>query len=154
MAVWHKISIVILCAALVEILAAAAQQRHDGTLLIQLRETIAKVRSMSGPSMGRTDEAEHLVELTKKVDPKQVDDKTLTGLVCLLATPDDSVQGWVAGALGYLGPRARVAVPALLKVIRDTDCKSTELTPASAARVALERMGVKPPLRKCGDKNE
>lgn len=150
--VWRRVSNVILCAVLVAAPIGAAQERGVGTVLKQLRETIAKVRTMSGPSMARTNEAEHLVELTKQIEPKQVDYKTLTDLTSLLDITDDSVRGWVAGALGYLGPRARAAAPALLKVIRDTDCELTDLTPASAARVALKRMGVKPPPRNCKDK--
>jgi hypothetical protein len=133
-----------------------ARAADDAEILKNLQETIAKVRTMSGPSMARTNAAEYLSRLTKEIDPKKVDDKTLRDLVSLLNTPDGSVRGWVAGALGYLGPRAKMAVPALLTVIRETDCPEagTGVRSADAARLALKRIGVTPPLPDCGKKSE
>lgn len=70
--------------------------------------------------MARTNAAERLGDITRKIDPKQVDNKTLGDLIPPLNTSDDSVRLWVAGALGYLGPRAKPAVPKLLEVMRET----------------------------------
>jgi hypothetical protein len=133
-----------------------ADGMDDAKILKELQETMARVRTMSGPSMARTKAAEHLSELTRKIDPKEIDDTTLEDLVSLLDTSDDSVRGWVAGALGYVGPRAKVAVPKLLKVIRETDCPkvATGVRSADAARVALKRIGVTPPPRDCGKKTD
>jgi hypothetical protein len=143
---WCRSSSAAICAVLMVALTGMANAKDDTMLLKQLQETIAKVRTMKGPSMARTNEAEHLVKLTKRIDPKKVDDKTLADLIALLNTSDDSVRGWVAGALGYLGPRAKVAVSALLKLTHETDCiELAELKSAGAARVALKRIGVTPP---------
>ena len=131
------------------VLLMGTEEPHDNTcqkqLIAQLTETIAKVREMDGPSTARTNEAEHLSQLTKKINPEKVDDKTLADLVSLLDTSDDSVRGWVAGALGNLGPRAKVAVPKLLKILPEVDCLNVSLSSAPAIRVALKRIGVKPP---------
>jgi hypothetical protein len=148
---WLSISCLLLCAACLAMPMASADGADDAGILKELREAISKVRTMSGPSMARTNTAEYLSKLTKQIDPKKVDDKTLKDLVSLLNTTDGSVRGWVAGALGDLGPRAKLAAPALLRVIRETDCPkvATGVTAADAARVALKRIGVTPPPRDC-----
>lgn len=151
---WCKVPSVAVCAALIAILAGAAHARDNGKHMKQLTETIAQVR-MAKTIDARTDAAEHLANLTKKIDPKEVDDKTLADLVSLLDTSDDSVRFWVAASLGNLGPRARAAVPKLLKILREVDCLNVELSSAPAIRVALKRIGVTPPPPpKCGDKDD
>ncbi|HXM05618.1 MAG TPA: HEAT repeat domain-containing protein [Chthoniobacterales bacterium] len=114
-------------------------------LLNEVRETVAMVQTTDGPSMARTNAAEHLADLTRKMNPKDIDDKTLAELVSLLDTPDDSVRAWVAAAIGNLGSRARTAGPALLKLLPETDCLQGDLTSAAVIRPALKRIGVKPP---------
>jgi hypothetical protein len=134
----------------------------DGTdnakILNDFQQTIAKVRTMSGPSVTRTNAAEYLSRLTKEINPKKVDDKTIRDLVSLLDIPDDSVRLWVAAALGNLGPRAKMAVPALLRVVRETDCPpkiETGVTLSATALIALKRIGVEPPPpRDCGKKSD
>jgi HEAT repeat protein len=132
-----------------------ADGMDDAKILKDLQQTIAKVRTMSGPSMARTNAAEYLSRLTKEINPKKVDDKTLRDLVSLLNIPDDSVRLRVAGALGNLGPRAKMAVPALLRVIRETDCPpkiETGVTLSATALLALKRIGVEPPPPDCKEK--
>src|SRR5512142_750273 len=87
----------------------------------QLKETIKTVRSDSSSDV-RYRAAQHLADLTRAIDPRAVDDKTLADMVSLLDTNDDSVRLFVAGALGFLGPRAKVAVPKLLKILPEVDC--------------------------------
>jgi hypothetical protein len=120
----------------------------------QLLETMAKVRN--GKSLtSRTEAAEHLATLTRRINPHKVDETTLTEMVSLLDTQEDPVRGWVAGALGILGPRAKVAVPRLLKLLPEVDCLRGSLTSASAIRLALERMGeIPPPRPNCAAKKE
>jgi hypothetical protein len=135
-----------------------ANGTDDAITLKDLRETIIKVRTMSGPSMARTNAAEHLSQLTRQIEPKKVDDKMLRDMVSLLNIPDDSVRLRVAGAMGNLGPRAKMAVPALLRVIRETDCPpkiETGVTLSGTALLALKRIGVEPPPpRDCGKKSD
>jgi len=110
----------------------------------QLQETMAKVRS-GETSTSRTDAAEHLATLTRGIEPNKVDDTTLAEIVSLLDTQEDSVRYWLAASLGNLGPRAKVAVPRLLKLLPEADCLRGSLTSAPAIRIALERMGETPP---------
>ena len=120
----------------------------------QLLETMAKVRN-GKTSNSRTDAAEHLAMLTRGINPYKVDDATLREMVSLLDTQEDSVRGWVAGSLGNLGPRAKLAVPRLLKLLPEVDCLRGSLTSASAIRVALKRMGqIPPPPPNCDGKKE
>jgi hypothetical protein len=110
----------------------------------QLQETIAKART-DGTLDARTHAAERLAELTRKVDPDDVDDKTLAEMVSLLDSPDDSVRAWVAVSLGYLGPRAKSAIPKLVSVLPKADCLYVSLSSAPAIRLAITRMGGTPP---------
>jgi hypothetical protein len=110
----------------------------------QLSETMAKIRN-GKTSTSRTEAAEHLATLTRGLNPKKVDDSTLIEMLSLLDTQEDSVRAWVAASLGHLGPRAKVAVPRLLKLLPEVDCLRGSLTSAPAIRLALKRMGETPP---------
>ena len=127
-------------------LCAKTYAMPKGQLNKQLSEAMAKVRD-GKTLMSRTDAAERLATLTRRANPQKVDEPTLTEIISLLDTQEDSVRFWVAAALGNLGPRAKVAVPRLLKLLSEVDCLRGSLTSASAIRVALKRMGEKPPPR-------
>jgi hypothetical protein len=140
----YKVIPMVVCAVLMITVIGVANTRDKAVLNKQVKETMVKVRT--GKTLDiRADAAIHLAHLMRKVEPKDVDDKTLADIVSLLDTPDDAVRGEVAGALGFLGPRAVSAVPALLKVLPEADCVRGDLTSAGAIRLALERIGVKPP---------
>jgi hypothetical protein len=62
---------------------------------------------------------------------------------------DDAVRYWVALCLGNFGPRAKPAVPKLLKILDEMDCVKAALTSADAARVALKNIGADVPPSKC-----
>ena len=119
----------------------------------QIKKAIAEARNGKSSTV-RTEAAEQITKLTRRIDPNKVDDTTLTELISLLDTPEDSVRGWVAGALGNLGTRAKVAIPKLLQLLPEVDCLRGSLTSAPAVRLALERMGEKPPSPKCGTVSE
>lgn len=125
-------------------LCAQSDSRTRDQLKRQLSETMATVRN--GETLtSRTDAAEHLATLTRGINPHKVDDTTLAEMVSLLETEEDSVRAWVAASLGHLGPRAKVAVPRLLKLLPEVDCLQGSLTSAPFIRVALRRIGKKPP---------
>ncbi len=110
----------------------------------KLLETIAKVRNEK-TSNARTEAAERLANLTWGINPQRVDDSTLKEMMSLLETKEDSVRAWVAASLGNLGPRAKVAVPRLLKLLPEVDCLPGSVTSAPFIRGALKRMGKTPP---------
>ena len=123
---------------------AQGQSKPEKDLTRKLSETMAKIRQGKTVTY-RTEAAQHLATLTHGADPNEVDDSTLTEMVSLLDTPEDSVRAWVAAALGLLGPRAKMAIPRLLKLLAEVDCLQGDLTSAASIRPALERMGATPP---------
>ena len=69
----------------------------------------------------------------------------------LLDSSDDYVRFCVAASLGWLGPRARIAVPKLLEVLHEVECVPTAgLTSEATIRPALKRIGADaPPIADC-----
>ena len=116
--------------------------------ITELTQTIAKVRTGGSPT-SRTEAAEHLADLTRKIDAKKVDDRTVADLVSLLDTPDDGVRYWVARCLGNLGLRAKTAIPKLQGLLADVDCLQGSKTSASGIRFALTQMGATPSPATC-----
>src|SRR5260370_39064276 len=97
------------------LLVGTAHARPDNMsqrqLIAQLTQTIAKVREMRGPSMARTNESENLSQLTQKINPKQVDDKTLMELGALVEPCDDPRRYSVGTSICDLGRRSKAAAP-------------------------------------------
>lgn len=133
----------VLAAALVCALCSGAQST-GGAVSKKLVETIVSIQT-GGTLTIRTNAAKHLSDLTRSIDPAEVDDPTLKELVSLLSTNEDSVRFFVAASLGHVGPRAKVAVLVLLKLLPEVDCLHGDLTSAPAIRLALKRMGETPP---------
>lgn len=102
----------------------------------------------------RRDAAEHLAELARWIDPDKVDDNAVAELVSLLNTSSDMVvRERVVGALGTLGPRAKSAIPDLLKILAAEDCAkepSMAISLEDTARIALRQVGVTQPPSPCG----
>jgi hypothetical protein len=125
---------------------AGAAQRPE--LIEELRDTIVKVRtrSLAPWTMTRTEAARRIESLTRRLAPTDVDDQTLSELISLLDTSDDSVRAWVAASLGNLGARARPVIPRLLAILPEVDCVPLAgLNSAGFVRMAISRMGVMPP---------
>jgi HEAT repeat protein len=134
------ITAVLICA-----LGSAAQSKGSAAPKIQFAGTIARIRTGETSTI-RVNNARNLADFTRSIDPKKVNDATLREIVSLLNTDNDvGVLAWVAGALGNLGPRARIAVPMLLDLLRRADCVEGDLRSAGAVRIALTRIGEAPP---------
>jgi hypothetical protein len=130
--------------ALPFLMASMGHAATDPVVNGLLEEDIAIVRASDSPAV-RAERAKDLADLIHRAKPNSVDDKTIADMVSLLDIPDDSVRAWIAGALGHLGRRAKVATPRLLALLAEVDCLEGDLTSAAFIRPALERMGVKPP---------
>jgi hypothetical protein len=110
--------------------------------LKQVADNIEMVRT-AATSNSRDDAAQKLAKLTRKIDPKKVDDKTLASMIDLLDMPD--ARYWVAVSLGNLGGRAKVAIPKLQALLAEEDRRNVSKSAAGGIRFALSRMGVTPP---------
>lgn len=94
--------------------------------------------------------AERLARLTRKPEAKSLSQRTIHAMTALLDYRDDTVQYWVATAIGNIGPAARDAIPKLEKMLPKAECVNGTITSASGIRYALRQLGVKHILtRKC-----
>ncbi len=122
---------------------SAASPRSTAMKQHHLTEAIAAVKT-GHTAMERTNAANHLAQLTHKIDPQAVDDATLNALIALLDSPEESVRAGVAGAIGNLGPRAKSAAPKLVSILPD-DSLVVGLSSSGAIRLALQRIGAPAP---------
>lgn len=141
-----KLLLAIIASACVSLLPGSAQATNQhmskSQLKTQLSKTIAKVRTGSTATI-RDEAAKHLAELTRGIDPHEVDDETVTDLVSLLDQPVGRY--WVARCLGNLGIRAKIAIPKLQRLLPEEDCLQVSKSAAEGIRFALTQMGVTPP---------
>jgi hypothetical protein len=138
-----------LIALLTAISCNAQQPSGRSAVTAQVRHTIASLRA-SRTVNERTQAAEHLASLTRKMSRNEITEQIIGDLISLLDSPDDSVRFWVATALGNLGPYAKAAIPKLQALLPAADCLNGAITSASGIRYALKQMGVtQPPRPKC-----
>jgi len=88
----------------------------------------------------RTDQAEELAGLVRKNAAKTAPKSVVRILAGLMEDRDDSVRYWIATALGYLGPQAVDAVPALEKALKEIEGRPADKTSEAAIRLALKRI--------------
>ena len=126
----------------------------------ELREIVREIEKEASPSR-RAELATQLALRTKQASaPQEVDDDAVLRITELLGHDDDAVRYEVAIALGNLGERSNMAVPALLKALRERECAGhptqpyiqLSLTSADGIRTALEKIGSKVPAPLCGAK--
>jgi hypothetical protein len=140
--------IAILCVALALPLPGVTRAQAKPDINQQLQRAIARVRKAKTIT-AKSDAAERLVTLIDDRDCSDVTDQTIQSLISLLDMPEDSVRTWVAAALGQIGPRAKAAVPKLLSILADIECKDLDFSSEATIPIALKRMGVTPPPRNC-----
>ncbi len=121
----------------------------DAVSLQQVQEAVSRVATMKDQVLWQSDTGPYLNHLTNRIDPKEIDDKTLESMESLLDSDDDLIRYWGAIALGNLGPRAKPAIPKLRKLFHTADCLNGPITSADAIIYAFLRIGVKPPPRTC-----
>jgi HEAT repeat protein len=88
----------------------------------------------------RTEDARKLADQVHR-NGLAVSDADIKLLADMLSDRDDSIRYWIAMALGYIGPRAQPAVPALEKALQEVQCVPGSKTSASAIRLALIKIG-------------
>src|SRR6266852_3446834 len=100
---------VALCCFAVSAMAKTDKATGSPAFMEQITEAMVQVRSDKTVDT-RTEAAERLARLTKKIGSKEVTEALVADLTSLLDSPDDSVRYWVARALGNLGPAAKAAI--------------------------------------------
>lgn len=146
----YRVSCAIAFAVLCVMPAIAAYSRDCPVTLEQVQEAVVQTAKMKDKAFYQSDTGEYLADLAKKIDPNKIDQKTLGELETLLDSDNDLIRYWGAVALGNLGPRAKPAVPKLLKILAKVDCLNGPITSANGIRYALKHIGVKaPPPPKC-----
>jgi HEAT repeat protein len=96
----------------------------------------------------RTEDARQLADQVRRSE-LAVSDADIELLADMLSDTDDAVRYWIAMALGYIGPRAQRAVPALEKALQEIQCVHASKTSAEAIRLALTRIGATMPHHDC-----
>jgi len=122
-----------------------AQADSDSFVKIAVKQ-IAKAE----PSKVRLDSAQKLSQWVGQ-HPKEVSLTDIEALASLMSDPADGVRGWIAGALGHLGGKAKGAVPQLQWALQDRPCENGPANSASAIRLALSRIGAEPVKAVCTD---
>jgi HEAT repeat protein len=101
-----------------------------------------------GDRKRRVTQAETLSALVQRCPAAASGAGTVQELASLLGDPEDAVRFWVAGALGFIGPKAAAAIPALEKALDERKGAMGSLTSVEAIRVALERIRRSPKIRR------
>jgi hypothetical protein len=130
------------------LLCAIAQEDMDISKKQIVIDTIEKIRTGMDPGI-RYEAAMKLGLLFRKeISPEEIDDKLLRDIISLLDLPE--AEFGIVVALGTLGPRAKKAVPKLLKLLKKRDvCYAQSVSMAAVIRSALLEIGVTPPPSKC-----
>ena len=122
----------------------------------QISEIIEKIKTSTTSTMQRHEAAGQLYDLTRKINAKNIDDKTLNDIIELLDIPETRVR--IAASLANLKSRSKIAIPKMLQVLNDEVCDNmyvdlisrTGISAEDVIRSSLKQMGVKNPLIDCG----
>jgi hypothetical protein len=117
----------------------------QAALMREFKATIQQIKEAKPQSLEKRDVAVHLVDLSERVQPNLVDDKTFNDIVDLLDDSDIVDETYMPLVFGNLGPRSRPVVPTLLKIMRKYDCRFLDFGPAGTIRVSLPKIGITPP---------
>jgi len=120
----------------VQSVSQEAQADSDSFVKIAVKQ-IAEAES---PKF-RWDRAQKLSQWVAQ-HPEEVSLTDIEALAGLVSDPADGVRGWIAGALGHLGGKAKGAVPQLQRALQERPCEDRPMASASAIRLALSRIGV------------
>jgi len=125
----------------------------------QVSKTIKKIKT-SDPTTEKGYEAmykarKQLYNLTRNINPEDIDEKTLNDMIELLDIPAGRTIEVIA-SLGNLESRGEKAIPKLLQLLNEEECNNefiiwvrTGIHANDVIRSALKRMGVNNPVVNC-----
>lgn len=150
-----RISSLLLIGLFAYVVAANAAQVGDDaaesarvTTMLCISDYIVKIRTEKSKTL-RTQYAEELSESIKKGEQENIKDTDINTMADMMADKDDSVRYWIATSLGYIGPRAKHALPRLEKALKEKACDLSSKSSASAIRLAISRIGGRIPSITC-----
>lgn len=127
--------------------ASGLDDRRDVT--VRIRNLILRIETEQS-SGTRADLGLQLSDLVRHTDPAEIGPGEIDAIARLLRSRNDSIRAWAAAALGDIGPRARRAIPALEKALREVpmlyagSIMKPELDSSAAIVPALERIRGEP----------
>ena len=131
--------------ASVAVPAEAGAAANDITILSQIAKI--KAERKSGPKVAM---AHALSDLVQKENPNAIRKDEIAGLTRLMDDKEDGVRMWAANCLGYIGPRANSAAPALRRAYLKIRCTHLDVSSRPMIEAALANIGAKMPvLAKC-----
>lgn len=125
---------------------ALSQSRADGDR-INIREEVVRIQSNSDPEIRY--KAIKRLAFDLHDDSSRVVESDVMALTELLRDSNDLVRHWTALALGQIGPRASLAVPALQDALLEVQCVRASNNSRFGITFALRRIGVSPTLVEC-----
>lgn len=123
----------------------SAQTTPDCISEIKTLLSKAKTESSNSIKAGFLERAKQLI----RHEPSgHIDNELIRNLIAFLDNSSDGVRYEAAASLGYIGPIAKDAIPALEKIFREGECGADIWTAADVSLAALGKMGVKPEIIK------
>jgi hypothetical protein len=115
-------------------------QSANGEAMTPIMVAVSKIRDEPSTAT-RTAIAQQLSELiSREGQSMTISQGDIGSLASLMSDRDDSVRFWVASSLGYIGPRAQLAVPALRQALKEIKDAKLALTSAGAIEMALAKI--------------
>jgi len=108
-------------------------------IMREILSAIAQVEKDQTPER-RGDDAMALADVVRDHASVASDPDVIRRLVVLLGDGNDAVRGGAAAALGFIGPKAASAIPALEEAYEERKDQSGPLGSSEAIKLALERI--------------
>jgi hypothetical protein len=119
--------------------AASSAPSRERKIVDRILKTIDAVEKEPDP-MKSIDRGAEMAELVRRHASAASDPEIVQRLTNLLAAADDGTRGWAAASLGFIGPRAASAIPALEKAYEERKNMNGSLRSADAIDLALKRI--------------
>ena len=126
---------------------ARSAPSRDRKIVDRILKAIDVVEKEPDP-MKSLDRGEEMTELVRRHASAASDPEIVRRLTNLLAAPSDGTRGWAAASLGFIGPKAAAAIPALEKAYQERKNMNGNLRSADAIDLALKR--IRTPVRRKG----
>ena len=124
---------------------ARSAPSRDGKIVERILKAIDAVEKDLDP-MKSIDRGEEMTDLVRSHPFAASDPEIVRRLTNLLAVPSDGTRGWAAASLGFIGPKAAAAIPALEKAYEERKNMNGNLRSVDAIELALKR--IRTPVRR------